>query len=247
MKIHYGVMHLPVPERKLCLEIVESRLPDHTHVYYGALDPRTPSWKLARWAIEDAISNGSDYVCVLPDDCIPCNGFDTQLRRVLTAKSDEAVCLYSNNQRAHEARLHGFSWYTSLNGAVQVTLPVSLAKEFLEFVDQYHPLANEYPEDTNLDLFCMATRRLIWTTAVSLIDHQNPPSLQGHDNHDFRRPAIPPYEDMDQVNWETDALFVGRRFNTHAALRDLNNAAHSDLNLWRTYYELDRHIAPGDR
>lgn len=240
MKIHYGIMLTPTEERKRTVEEVENRLPEGVSVYTNTLPPKG-SWHLARWALEDAIKEGADYVCVLQDDCLPCWDFDTVLRKVLEAQPDEAICLYSNNNRAHEARQNGMSWYTSLNGAVQVTLPVKLAKEFLEFVDRYHPKAPEFPEDTNLDIFCMATKRLIWTTAVSLIDHQNPPSLQGHDDHDFRRPAIPPYEDMGQIDWKTNALFVGRRFNTHAAFRDLNDAAHQDLNLWRTYYDLERH------
>lgn len=248
MKIHYGVMHVPTYERKFTLQKALDRLPELTAVYQDALPPNNKgSWNGARWALEDAISCGADYVCVLQDDCLPCVGFDKQLRRVLTAVPKEAVCLYSNNIRVFEARQHGYSWYTSLNGAVQMTLPVWLAKEFLEFVDAYHPNAGKYPEDTNLDLFCMATRRLIWTTAVSLIDHQNAPSLQGHENHDFRRPAIPPYEDMDQVDWETPALFVGRRFNTHANFRELTDAAHSKFDLWKTYYSLERHEPIGDR
>src|SRR6478609_4471609 len=162
MKIHYGVMLTPTEERKETVKRVEERLPEGVNVYYNTLPPKG-SWFLARWALEDAITAGADYVCVLPDDCLPCADFDETLRKALTAVPDQAISLYSNNIRAWEARQQGFAWYTSLNGAVQVTLPVKLAKEFLEFVDRYHPKAPEFPEDTNLDIFCMATRRLVWT------------------------------------------------------------------------------------
>lgn len=237
-----GFLHVPVPSRVKSLKKAISRLGDLPYLVVEDPTMQGP-WGPCSTALSALSKTDATHIIILPDDCLPCFHFADHAERAISAAPEEVVSLYTNTPRAGLALSGGMSWVSRINGLVQFCAPKSIVPDFLSFVDNYVPpwMINKYGEDTMMDLYLMANRKLSWTSAVSLLDHPNNVSLQNHEDHDFRRPAIGPYEDMSTVNWNTNALYVGAQKELHWGLMELTPDGREKYKVHEIVYEYAAH------
>lgn len=183
-------------------------------------DPAPPHvWSRKQWAggVDDRT-----HALFLDDDVILCEKFWATLSNAVAARAGDIVALHCNHPRAIEVYNKGFRWMTSVDGLVGCgyVMPQGLLREFIDFErDEMQAWARETPPgnphhlacDTAVSLFAMATGRLIHHTVPALLDHDTSvPSCYGNDGHNQRRPAVLPQGDMTGIDWNTEALHVGR-------------------------------------
>lgn len=248
-----GVFTVGTPERQATLaraeEKIDMRHPTLVEYQVETDAERRGPWFPVKILLQYFATLDITHAVILQDDVLPCNDFMNVLTKVVQAKSTEAICLYSASHAACDALKKDLSWYTSLNGAVQFVLPVGLIAEFLEFVEFAcdEEMQKDLGEDGMINLWAMCTDRDIWHTAVSVLDHQNPPSLVGNDEHKFRRPMIRPYEDMSGLNWNTGAIDSGVTYRTYWGLALLTPEAKEKYAVHEKMYKLHKRCPYGSR
>lgn len=224
MKIGVYVMHVPgIPSRDESLRKLLERVPEAIVMS----DPeRLGVWFNARRCWAHGVESDYDWIIVLNDDALPCDGFLEVAEKALSSRSDmDPVCFYVNHPKAAEQeRVKGGTlltcgWYTTYDGLVGVgcALSVDAASDFLRWEDEAM-VPSGYPDDARINLWAMATGRLIHTTVPSLVDHQLPnESMTGNEDDDARKALVPPQpkEIMIGVNWDTPPRFFGRMYQTN--------------------------------
>lgn len=192
MKLAIYVMHVPGTREAELAKLLE-RVPEAVVVQ----DPeRAGAWATARRCWERGIASGADWIVVLNDDAMPCDDFVVRVRAALADcdadnGSMEPVCLYTAHPKAIDVK---GAWYTTHDDLVGVgcALSASAAAEFLAWVDA-NPKLGDFSDDGRLNLWAMATGRLIWTTCPSMVDHQLPDeSTVGTKETHARRAVVPP-------------------------------------------------------
>lgn len=184
-------------------------------------------WSLRQW--QGALADErAAHALLLNDDLILCDDFLATLERVIEARPNHIINLYNTHALAHEAVRRGLSWLTSVDGLIgnAYVLPVPALRAFLDWRENALTTGTveELSEDQLLNLWAMANGFLIWHTVPALVDHDTSiPSCYG--NIQMRRPAVGPVggatatHRMQDVDWTTDAVHVGRVFNgNHKAL-----------------------------
>jgi hypothetical protein len=137
---------------------------------------RRGAWPIARRCWEYGIEHGADWIIVLNDDAEPCEDFIRRAERALSQRDPrDPVCFYTAHEKAAVAGAGPADWYTTHDDLVGVGCALSRASamEFLAWVDA-NPDLEDFSDDGRINLWAMATRRRIYTTVPSLVDHQLP-------------------------------------------------------------------------
>lgn len=172
MKLAIYVMHVPgVPSRVDTLAKLRERVPSVVVVE----DPtREGAWATARRCWEAGLADDeADWIIVLNDDALPCDQFQTAAENALATRDPrDPVCFYTAHPKAKDV---ASDWYTTHDDLVGVGCALSrwAAEEFLDWVDA-NPAVDGFSDDGRINLWAMATGRLIYTTVPSLVDHQLP-------------------------------------------------------------------------
>jgi hypothetical protein len=134
-----------------------------------------------RRGMEMGLESGATHIVSLPDDAIICEDFGVIIQACIEARPDDILEGYVN----HVALRHGIlptCWYSTSDGFTGVcgVLPRDLLARHLSWRDSL-PELGDYPNDAGVNLWAIASGRLIYKTAWSLVQHdQRLPSLVGN-------------------------------------------------------------------
>lgn len=219
------------PERVETLKSMEQVI--RADPYGGAIcieaAPGKPhEWSFRQW--KGAVNRSRSHCVLLNDDLILCKDFLAIVRKVIEARPNHLINLYNSHDLAHVAVERKLSWLTSVNGLIgnAYVLPTEHLRAFLEW--RAHNLTpgtiELLSEDNLLNLWAMEQGALVWHTVPALVDHDTSvPSC--FDNTQVRKPTVGPLPDMSAVDWNTDAIHVGRAFRgTHQYLLTKLESAH---------------------
>lgn len=210
MRLAVYVMHVPgIPSRAEALNKLLERCPN-------AVVMRDPERKGAWWNAErcwtHGLSMGADWIVVLNDDALPCENFEITCEKALKDRNPlNPVCLYATHPRAPEVKFHELG-YTTYDGLVGVgcALSAKAARDFLQWVKD-NPGVDDYSDDGRINLWAMATDRLVLTLVPSLVDHQLPDETTvPWSETDARTSSAPPSEALVQKPWGGWPRWFGR-------------------------------------
>lgn len=178
------------PSRADLLPRILAELPDALVV----TDPdptahvRSP-WRTYR-ACLDAIPADATHLLVIQDDAVPCRDFAATLVRVIAARPDDALCLFtpgigllaraimdacSRDERWVE--LPSREWCP----VVALVLPRRMVDDLRAWAAGKNLPAWERSDDALMGRFCRESGRRVWATMPSLVDHADDvPSLVGN-------------------------------------------------------------------
>lgn len=173
-------------------------------------------WRLAMRSALD-LHPDATHIVWLPDDAILSKGFGKALRRMIAARPEDVFDCAANHAAADKL-VSG--WYTTPEGfhGNGGCFPRALLEEHLAWRDAGpgwnpagHPayLAN----DRGVNVWAMATGRLIHKPVVSIVDHDDSiPSLDGNDAHEWRR--APRFTDnaADLDGWHDPSVALSRTY-----------------------------------
>lgn len=168
------------------------------------------------WCWFQAMERGLAYedathVVWLPDDAILAKGFVACLRAAIEAKLTDVFDCVVNHAAAKEPNPGG--WYSTQDGYTGVggVMPRELLVEHLQWRGAH--LHSDVANDLGVNMWAMATRRLIWKTGVSLLDHDTSiPSLDGNDDHECRRPMHFMSDVTSIEKWDGPSTHYGRTY-----------------------------------
>ncbi len=197
-----------------------------------------------RRAMEMGLAHEGSHVVWLPDDAILCRDFGRILTAAIAARPDDVFDCYVNH--AEGEHVPGM-WYSTPDGYTGMggVMPRRLLVEHLVWRDEM-ALPDTFANDAGVNMWAMATRRRIYKTAFTLVQHDvGVPSLDGNDLHDYRQGAC--WADDSRTGIVDDlGNFLGRTYlapEAHAP-----GVARSCTELGRTYqgnhWALMRDIAP---
>jgi hypothetical protein len=198
--------------RRAALQDVEAALYAHELEYVVEHDTeRRGSLWCWRQAMERALDEICSHVVWLPDDAVLSVHFGRRLREAIEARPDVVFDCYANNDRAPRI---ASAWHTTPDGYVGVggVMPRDLLFEHLAWRDNH--LDDRVRNDEGVNLWAMATGRLIWKTTRSLVGHRvDLPSLDGNGDHDYRTPAT--MSDGSPEDWTAEPVHIGRTYCTN--------------------------------
>lgn len=211
-------------------------------LYIAAESGKPHEWSLDQWtgAVRRAAACDGTHAVLLNDDLVLCPDFMGVLEQVIAARPTHVVNLYNTHPLATEAQKRGLSWLTSVDGLIgnAYVLPVPALRAFLGWraSSLTAGTVEALSEDQLLNLWCMQYGALIWHTVPALVQHDvSVPSCYG--NTQLRTATVGPRPGMLAVDWNTDALHVGRVFHgNHNAL--LTRVLGPRLPLVTRYYQL---------
>ncbi len=182
----------------------------------------------------------ASHVVWLPDDALLCAGFGQALRAAIAARPDEVFDCYANHWAA--PKLVGRSaWYTTSEGYVGLggTMPRALLEEHLAWRDTHIKPGAVVNNDEGVNLWAMATGRLIWKTVESLVDHDDRvPSIDGNATDAWRR-ASTFARNAPAIDWTTEPIHLARSYErNHWSLISKVTPP-----MPRRAYELERDVA----
>lgn len=246
MKLAICVMHAAFePGRRASLKRLIDRLGSVAYVEHDQLGEG--AWTIARRCWEAGIAQDADWIVVMNDDAMPCEDFHEVAFNALSQRSTrDPVCFYTAHPKAGDVKGVRGVWYTTHDDLVGVCCALSResAVEFLAWVDA-NPKVSDFSDDGRLNLWAMATGRLIYTTRPSLVDHQLPnESMVGTVETHARRAIVPPEPQMTFYRWETRApqhLGRARSGNQWEMLHRLEHV--EEVHIERAY-EVHRHGKP---
>ena len=118
------------------------------------------------------------YLVVLQDDILPCRDLLATCKRLIEARPDGVISLYSDNPAVSQAVAQGYAW-VKLNvawGLCGYILPTYLAASYLEVLPS---LRSVYADDVMLSTFLKLIHQPVWLTAPSLVEHLGHETAQG--------------------------------------------------------------------
>lgn len=217
-----------VPERKATLEALLGQLDQGRDarvklVHTEARPGRPHEWSEWQWraALESVppLSLGEASHCLfLNDDVTLCEDFWKVLTAAVEARPRDILSLYCSHPAGPEMRARGAAWYTSPDGLIgnAYVLPRGLLVAFLDWrrTALVDGAVETTSEDGLLNLFAMATGRLIHHTVPSLVDHALPDaSCYGNEENPARRATVPPEPGMLALDWTRAPEATGRFFH----------------------------------
>lgn len=209
-----GIMHVPTPEREKTLwrlvEQLDFERSGIRQLVIGDDSQREGSYVNARRIWAQLLDSDATHCVLLADDNTVCSRFADVMTRMIEAHPDEVIAAYCNHDAARRIEGH---WYTTSEGAVQCTLPMPLLRECTAWCDANLDPSKHVAEDYALNLWCMATGRRIWHPVPAPLDHDTAvPSLSGHEDHAFRRPAVVELDGdaLMAIDWTGDGVHIGR-------------------------------------
>lgn len=168
------------------------------------------------WCWFQAMERGLAYddathIVWLPDDAILSKGFGKALRAAIEAKPNAVFDCVVNHSAATEPNPGG--WYSTQDGYCggAGVMPRELLVEHIQW--RANHLHRDVANDLGVNMWAMYTRRLIWKTGVSLIDHDTSiPSLDGNDHHECRRPMHFVEDATSVTKWDGPSVHYGRTY-----------------------------------
>ena len=182
----------------------------------------------------------------LPDDAILVPHFVETLLNAIAAKPEHILCFQSNHNRSREAAAQGAHWYSTVDGFTMFggTMPMSWWLEHREWRRNIKPDIL-VQNDEGVNLWAMATNRLIHKSLPSLVDHDTGmPSQDGNDHHaelSSRRSLVFAADaDLRDRSWRGPTAELGRTYhgNHWRLITDLKEP------LIEAAYTADRHGEP---
>ncbi len=181
-----------------------------------------------------------------------CDDFVQVVKNIIQAKPSEIIAIFANHACAGQAKAAGYRWYTTPDGLAGVgsILPREALQGLMAWRDE--ALSNEakerIPDDTQIDLFAMATGRLIHTPLPSLVDHDDSlPSLLSPSEPSERltRARVseaPPEPGMVNLDWIGPVIHMGRQYtgNHWKLLRDTTEDYRRGKDMAERAYALHR-------
>lgn len=209
MRLAIYVMHVPGDAaREEALGALTARIEGECDFVIMRDPERSGAWANARRCWAAGVESGADWIVVLNDDALPCEGFVDVAKAALAARSPrDPVCFYTAHGKAAEVDC---AWYTTHDGLVGVGCALSseTVREFLAW--EQDSLVVPFTDDGRINLWAMATRRLVHTTVPSLVEHQLPAvSTVGNDGHEARTAVVPPGPARD---WTAEPKHLGRQY-----------------------------------
>lgn len=226
------IMHAEFdPERRETLQKLLDGI-DATHacvklVHVERDNVRKGAWPVARACWLKGAESGATHVVLMNDDAEPCPRFTQALVKTLEANPKAIISYYVNDTRAEWPLEKGEHWYTTYDGLVGVTcgMPASLAADFIRFCDEALVPAPYLTDDGRINLYAMATSRLIWHPVPGLVDHQLPDSsMVGNADHDYRRAAIPLDPNAADIDWSLPSRVANLQFRREGLYEWLRTA-----------------------
>lgn len=219
---------------------------------------------------------GYSHVVWLPDDVQVCRDFGAILRACIEARPADVWDGFVNHPMVKEwgHRTNVPPWYATFEGYTGVVgcMPRGALEEHLSWRERYERHSVSPANDAGVNLWAMATKRLIYKTSYSLAKHDlTVPSLEGHDEQraegheregarfldDFR---IGIWEDCPNLLGRTyrpgtdgprgnESVFLGRTYvSNHLALLHGNAVSVERI---ETYFDIERNAGiqklPGKR
>lgn len=195
-----GISHLPDDggPRDQAMSRLESQLHPDLLVHVESRKATNAEWSINMWmeTLKLARLYGKKFCLFLQDDTVLASEFWEQVPRMMEAQPTQVVCLHT----PHPAFLAAYQdeqtpWAISYDALVGngYFMPTECLVQFLRW--RASALRMEarllYPEDAQIALWCMATRRPIYHPMPSPIDHDTDvPSTYGHDKSPNRRPTV---------------------------------------------------------
>lgn len=245
--IAVGIVHAAHKEdRKAPYDRLRVQLAGTGWPIYVADKPAKGFWEWADdvWAGTGALAKApEDRLLFLNDDVILVENFQEIFERAVRRMSCPVVL------HLPHWSFEGFSagWVRSMDGFVGPAYSLTRAdlREFLHFKQNcFRPVVHhEWPEDAQLAVWCLATRRKIWHAVPALVDIDTTvKSSYGHDGDVYTRPWVrpvqgqtwdfdPPYDDLPGLCYR----------NYHWAMRwCLTPAAQKEYRVVEYAYHLER-------
>lgn len=166
------------------------------------------TWRTARHAWNAGLESGGTHVAVIQDDVRPCPHFPEVAAHAVAAKPEDAITFYANRKPCEEAAARGDHWAflgTSWLMGQAFCLPTSLVASLVEHGDSLDGRFTDFRtcEDFRYQDFLRATKRGVWATVPSLVEHASPAaSLIGYSNSN-RTARVPwaRYPDLLGITW----------------------------------------------
>lgn len=182
----------------------------HDHDAKGSLGP----W--LRCLEHGAAYPETTHVTFLPDDAILCPHFVKTLLACIKGKPEAILCFQSNHLNSPKVKA---PWYTTVDGftAFGGTMPKAWAAEHLAWRETAIEEGLLVQGDEGVNLWAMATGRLIYKSVPSLVDHDTSmPSKDGNDHHETMSPrrslVFWPGVALQDVDWSAEPEHLGRTY-----------------------------------
>lgn len=167
-----------------------------------------------------AIESDATHMVFLPDDAILVPHFVEVITKCIEARPEAIICCQSNHTGARVAYDAGYHWYATPDGCTLFggVLPIAWVREHLSWRKRALKPNVLVQGDEGVNLWAMATNRLIYKPLPSLVDHDTTlKSLDGNDEgpnaQSPRRSVVwEPEADLRNVDWSGKALNLGRTY-----------------------------------
>jgi hypothetical protein len=204
--LRVAITHYPVGDRPGWLQEQLGLLERRPNVCVDTVGYRLENYRCA-W---DVALRGGTHLAVLSDDMLPCPNFEAQLAAALRVRPRSVICLFTMRQILEDARELGYSWIETDNCAWggAMVMPCDLWTEMATW-ERWNVIddAEHQSDDTRIALWVRATKRRIYLTAPSLVQHVGAgASTVGHSN--VRRVSSW-VADMEPIDWDTPSLRGG--------------------------------------
>lgn len=189
------------PSRAELLPRLLADLPDAQVVYDPEPDnPIRSPWRCYLACLEAAAASGTDSTLVLQDDALLCHDFLATVHNVIAARPESMIDLFipgtdlGGRQVVLKACYAGKNW-ARLDRAhfvpvVALIWPRADVKALLAYVEAKPFPLKRWCDDANVAQFCRATRREVWATVPSLVEHDDfTPSVIGAAHTNGRNPT----------------------------------------------------------
>jgi hypothetical protein len=126
----------------------------------------------AQWKF--SVRTEADYCLMMDDDVIPVDGFWDHLTAAISAAPNEILTLYPVAPLCADLNASGVAFGLSQDGLLGRSwcMPHTMLKEFLAWRSDAlidGALEEDFPEDTQVNLFAMCTGRVVHTTLPGLV------------------------------------------------------------------------------
>ena len=173
-----------------------------------------------RKVVDTLLQRNATYSLLIQDDARVAPDFWTHLQRMLTAKPDKVISLYTIHPGAQKAFDAGLRWCASMDiiPGVAWVLPTQILRDMRRWEETALRPGYEarMPEDGRLGLYCAANNIPIWQPLPTIVDHRAPDagivSTYGNDELAHRNASFTWKHMPMPDHWGGRALWCGRGF-----------------------------------